>query len=115
MWLILEECGVVCAIFTYFIVTSVYLGFIRIGIWEDVQEGNHWTYLPHLIVFQYNCFMIFMSHFKCMTTEPGLLPKDTDVLRFSKLPKQLQVMIRQLGSCMYDLQSKIRSEYDEHL
>ena len=36
MWLILEECGVFCAMFTYFIVVAVYFGFIRIGIWEEI-------------------------------------------------------------------------------
>jgi hypothetical protein len=73
MWLILEECGVVCALFTYFIVTFVYLGFIRIGIWDYIQNNEPIGYM-HFVIFQYNCFMIFMSHFKCMTTEPGVLP-----------------------------------------
>jgi len=94
MWLILEECGVVCALFTYFIVTAVYLGFIRIGIWEEIQEGDYFFYVPHFIIFHFNCFMIFYSHFKCMTSEPGLLPKDTEDLRFSKLPAQLRVIIK---------------------
>ena len=29
--------------------------------------------------------MIFWSHFKCMCTEPGVLPKNYDTLAFSKL------------------------------
>ena len=73
MWLIKEECGVCCALFTYFIVVFVYLGFVRIGIWEEIQAGEPMAII-HFIIFQYNCFMIFMSHFKCMTTEPGVLP-----------------------------------------
>ena len=97
MWLVMEACGIVCSIFTYIIVTSVFLGFIRIGIWEDIQDGNYVIWVPHLVVFAFNCFMIFMSHFKCMTTEPGLLPKETEELDFAKLPKQLKVIIKKLG------------------
>lgn len=75
MWLVLDDiCGVVCAMITYGIVVTVYLGFIRIGIWEGMMTSD-WKALLHFVVFQYHCFLIFWSHFKCMTTEPGLLPK----------------------------------------
>jgi hypothetical protein len=40
MWLILEECGVFCALFTYFIVVFVYWAFVRVGIWEEVKNGE---------------------------------------------------------------------------
>ena len=67
MWLIIELWGAVCAIFTYFTVAFVYLGFVRIGIWEKYHDGEtSWIY--HLAIFQFNCFMIYMCHFKCMTT-----------------------------------------------
>lgn len=79
MWLIIEECGVCCAFITYFVVTFVYWGFIRVGIWEMIQVKDPMA-LFHFVIFQYNCIMIFTSHFKCMTTEPGCLPKDTDEL-----------------------------------
>ena len=50
MWLITEECGVVCALFTYFIVTFVYLGFVRVGIWEEMIQGELNAKI-HFIVF----------------------------------------------------------------
>ena len=81
----MEECGVVCACFTYFIVVFVYWGFIRVGIWEDIQDRPLFAFV-NFVVFQYHCFLIFMSHFKCMTTEPGILPKETEELRYFKLP-----------------------------
>ena len=84
MWLVLEECGISCAIFTYIIVITVYFGFIRVGIWEEIYDAPLWA-LFNYFIFQYHCFLIFMSHFKCMTTEPGLLPKDTEVLEFNRL------------------------------
>ena len=96
MWLILEECGVVCAIFTYFVVVFVYFGFVRVGIWEEVLQGDIKAFL-HFAVFQYHCFMIFLSHFKCMTTEPGVLPKDHEVLQFTKLPVELKKMLRSIA------------------
>ena len=41
MWLILNDvCGLVCVVFTYLVVIVVYLGFIRIGIWEQIQAGD---------------------------------------------------------------------------
>ena len=81
MWFVLEECGIACSIITYFIVVFVYFGFIRVGIWEEALNGE-WTALLHFVIFQFNCFMIFFSHFKCMTTEPGLLPKDCEELNY---------------------------------
>ena len=39
MWLIIEECGVACAIFTYLIVIYVYFTVVRIGVWEDILDG----------------------------------------------------------------------------
>lgn len=40
MWLITNDwCGMGCAIATYLIVVVVYIGFIRIGIHEGLQDG----------------------------------------------------------------------------
>ena len=79
MWLIFEECGIACAIMTYFIVILVYFTVVRIGIWEEILEGSLWAFV-HFAVFQYHCFMIFYSHFKCMTTNPGTISKEIDIL-----------------------------------
>ena len=80
MWIVLNDlCGLACALVTYFIVVSVYLGFIRIGIWEGLVSG-HLSALLHFLFFQATCFMIFWSHFKCMTSEPGILPRNVNEL-----------------------------------
>jgi hypothetical protein len=74
MWLVTNDCcGLACALLTYVIVVTVYLGFVRVGIWEMLQEGDPKAYI-HWFIFQILCFMIFWSHFKCMTTQPGILP-----------------------------------------
>ena len=100
MWLVLNDmCGLVCAIITYGIVTAVYVGFIRIGIWEGIQESDPVAFL-HFVVFQSCCFMIFWSHFKCMTTEPGVLEKNAEVLEFQKLPSHLQNLVKAVGQRM---------------
>lgn len=85
MWFVIEACGIVCAIITYLTVFTVQVGFIRLGIWEDILSGSIWAWL-HLAVFSFNCTMIYASHFKCMTTEPGILPRDYEELDSSKLP-----------------------------
>lgn len=110
MWLVVEGCGVVCSIVTYFIVVFVYFGFVRIGIWEEILEGDIRAYI-HFIVFQYHCFMIFLSHFKCMTTEPGLLPKEHEVLQFTKLPPALKRMLRSIAKEMKKLEQGIRTAH----
>lgn len=110
MWLILEECGVVCSIFTYFVVVFVYFGFIRVGIWEELLDGDVRAYI-HFAIFQYHCFMIFLSHFKCMTTEPGVLPKDQEVLHFTKLPQELKKMLWSIAKEMRKLESSIRATH----
>jgi hypothetical protein len=50
MWIICEAAGVICAFLTYVIVITVQLGFLRIGIWESLLEGNKWAYF-HLAIF----------------------------------------------------------------
>mgnify|MGYP006907118134 CR=1 FL=1 len=44
--------------------------------------------------------MIYWSHFKCMTTEPGVLPKDYDELDFSKMAPIYSKTIYQIGDEM---------------
>lgn len=109
MWLILDDCGGICALITYFIVVAVYFGFVRVGIWEEMHS-QPWLAVLHFIIFQYNCFMIFMSHFKCMTTEPGVLPKERDGLQFKLLNESMQSLIRQVGLKMKNLEAEIRNE-----
>lgn len=79
MWFVIEACGIVCAVCTYLTVFTVQFGFIRIGIWDLLMEGSYWAYF-HLLIFQFNVFMIIASHVKCMTTEPGVLPRDYEEL-----------------------------------
>lgn len=54
-----------------------------------------------------------MSHFKCMTTEPGCLPKETEEVTFQKLPQAIRVMIKQIGQRMRAVEAEIRKE-NEH-
>ena len=44
-------------------------------------------------MFQYHVALIYCSHIKCMTTEPGLLAKDYDELDFSLMSKDLKEAI----------------------
>jgi hypothetical protein len=113
MWIVLTDwCGLVCALVTYGIVVSVYLGFIRIGIWEGICTGDLKSML-HFLVFQYHCFLIFWSHFKTMTTEPGVLPRNVDELYYERLPEQLKTMVDQVGKRMKHLEYVIKSEKSE--
>ena len=51
MWIILNDwCGLACAIGTYLVVTAVYWGFIRIGIWEGIKSGDLKS-LVHFVIF----------------------------------------------------------------
>jgi len=95
MWFIVEACGLVCVLFCYFTVFTVQFAFIRIGIWEDLIEGNLWGYF-HLLIFSFNVFMIIASHLKCMTTEPGVLPRDYEELDATKLPPELSLALNQI-------------------
>ncbi len=92
MWFVIEACGIVCAIFTYVTVFTVQYAFVRIGVWEDLLVGDPWAYL-HMLVFHFNVFMIIASHLKCMTTEPGVLPRDYEELDPTKLPLELSVAL----------------------
>ena len=95
MWFVIEPCGLVCVFITYATVIIVKIGMIRIGVWEELWAGSYWAFL-HLAVFLFNCTMIYASHFKCMTTEPGLLPKDYEELDSQKLPYELSQALAQI-------------------
>jgi len=84
MWFIYDSAGLICAALTYSIVLTVSIGFFRVGIWEALLAGDCSAYL-NLLVFQYHCTLIFWSHFKCMTTEPGVLPMEVEELNFERL------------------------------
>ena len=88
MWLVIECAGLVCALLTYVIVLTVQIGMIRVGVWEGLRKGEL-SAIIHLVVFQYHCIMIYWSHFKCMTTEPGVLPKNYNTLSISKIGPDL--------------------------
>ena len=88
MWLNIEISGMICGMLTPVVVTTVQVGMIRIGLWEGLQEGELWAYI-NLIIFQYHCAMIFWSHTKCMTTEPGVLPKNYEELEIDKMSPDL--------------------------
>lgn len=52
MWIILNDwCGIACGLLTYFIVIFVYLGFIRIGIWDMVMDGEEPKAAAHFVIF----------------------------------------------------------------
>ncbi len=95
MWIIIEAAGMICAFLTYVIVLTVQLGFLRIGIWESLLAGEPWAFI-HLLIFQYHVALIFWAHFKCMTTEPGVLPKEYEDLDFQKLAPGLQDAIKMI-------------------
>ena len=90
------ECaGMTCCFFTYVVVLVVQWGMMKIGLWEGLISGNPWSYL-HLAVFQYHCALIFISHVKCMTTQPGCLPRDISQLNFREMSESIQKAIIEL-------------------
>jgi hypothetical protein len=56
------------------------------------MAGSFWA-MFHLIVFSFNVFMIIASHLKCMTSEPGCLPRDYEELDPNKLPIELSIAL----------------------
>jgi len=44
-----------------------------------------------------------LSHFKCMTTQPGVLPMEKETLQFKDLPDYLKGMIRKIGVKAFEL------------
>ena len=44
MWCILECAGAVCVVITYLTVMMGTIGFLRVGVWEDLFAGDPWAY-----------------------------------------------------------------------
>ena len=100
MWVVYEACGIVCVIITYLTVFTVQLGFIRVGVWEELLQGDPWAYF-HLTIFSFNVAMIIASHLKCMLSEPGVLPRDYEELDGSKLPQELSQALQHIQETLH--------------
>jgi hypothetical protein len=73
------------------------------------MEEQKWAYI-NLSVFMYVCFLIFWSHFKCMTTEPGVIQKDLKTLNYKKLPEHMKNIIVQLAWRIQNLNDSIKAD-----
>lgn len=78
------------------------------------MEQEQWAYI-NLIVFMATCFLIFWCHFKCMTTEPGCIPKKLMTLDYVGLPDHMKTMIVQLAWRIQNLQESIKNDKFENL
>jgi hypothetical protein len=92
MWIVMEPCGLICAFITYSILITVESAMIRIGLWDMFIAGNNLAYV-HLIVFNIIMVLIVGSHFKCMTTNPGTLPKDYETINTKQLKPDFAKMV----------------------
>ena len=101
--------GGFCALITYLIVIVVQIGFIRIGVWEGLVQEENWAYI-NTSIFMTTCFLIFWSHFKCMTTEPGVIPKKLKTLNYKRLPDHMKQIILQLAWRVQNLQDSIKAD-----
>ena len=54
--------------------------------------------------------MIFWSHFKTMTSEPGVIPRCVDELYYHRLPKDLRKLVKAVGQRMKQLEHVILEE-----
>lgn len=85
-WLNLDCCGIVCAIFTYFLhAYGVYaVNWVLLPPWmsntvDDVRSLSFFGTL-HSLGFLLVSFMAVASHFQAMTTDPGAVPPDAKPL-----------------------------------
>jgi hypothetical protein len=103
-WLNLDCCGLVCAMFTYFLhAYGVYaVNFVLLPPWMSHSNGStiegggeaahdtmttmmssrslSWWGLFHSVAFLFVSFMAVASHFYAMTTDPGAVPPDAKPL-----------------------------------
>ena len=71
--------GVCCTIIAYYVVLQVNYAFVMI---TCVGAFDKPSTIISFILFEFLCSMIFWSHLKCMTTEPGYLPKGKTKIKF---------------------------------
>lgn len=54
--------------------------------------------------------LVAWSHYACMTTNPGCVPKSVKKLNYKRLPTHMQNIIKQLGVRMKHLATSIEGE-----
>ena len=97
MWCVYwDPCALFAVLISYITMGCVYAGMFYLVSREPMLDGN----LMHTInfgVFNVSIVLIVWSHFKCMTTNPGCVPKSVKKLSYKRMPTHLQNIIKQVG------------------
>ena len=96
MWFIWDGCGIACVIFVYLILIMVDAAVIRVGLWEELSTNPAAAGI-NITIFQLILLLILWSHFKCMVTDPGALPKNYDTLELNLLPSEVHDALEAAG------------------
>ncbi|XP_013418219.1 palmitoyltransferase ZDHHC3-like isoform X2 [Lingula anatina] len=74
VWLVKDICGIICAVFTYGLIT--YAEFVVMWILILPDFSKHTTYYAvNCCIFQGLAFLAVASHARAMLTDPGAVPK----------------------------------------
>lgn len=91
MWFIIDSCGISCCVATYCIMSFVSILVTKVSILPLGREGH---INPTICILIYLLLLILggLSHFRCMITDPGAIPKNTVQISLDpseKIPSQL--------------------------
>lgn len=74
IWFVKDVCGIICAIFTWFLILFAQYVVITCIL---LPEENLFYKLGNLIIFEGLAFLALVSHFRTMCTDPGAVPRGT--------------------------------------
>lgn len=94
MWCIYwDPCGIFAVLITYATIGCVYAGMLFLVSAEGLTNGDMLHQL-NFGFFTITCILVVWSHFKCMTTNPGCVPKGVKKLSYKRLPTHLQNILK---------------------
>ncbi|KAI2797610.1 hypothetical protein RDWZM_007182 [Blomia tropicalis] len=74
LWFVRDVCGMICALFTYILITFAQYVILTVII---IPEPNVAYKVINLIMFEFFTFLAFSAHLRTMFTDPGAVPRGT--------------------------------------
>jgi len=103
-----EPFGILCILFVYALMAAIYSLTIMFALAEDLKEAEGSAY-ANLIFFTIFSLLALYSHFQCVKTNPGVLPREYEQIDDHNLPRQFGKLLRERES-MHEAMEKRKAE-----
>ena len=92
LWLIKDSCGLTCCLFTYLVLSFVFIGVTIFEYYNAFANIGPLVYLAFVAIY----ILIIWSHLTSVFTCPGVIPKSYSVLEPENTPSRVTFLIQEV-------------------